>query len=284
MLVCTLFFVSWFRGYSQFVTAFRSSTRKNFSSIRRSHSVHKSVLISSFSFRWLKRSLAHYCVSLKSYLNISPGPESVILKPSANIRSLFFPARRFVKIFLIPFAIFAALKLSIMFHRNIKLIIAALMVIAAIWQFTEGNIGNGIFLILLSLIPVFLYFKNEFILLAFLKLRKQDFAGAQKWLSYIKNPETALVRKQQGYFNYLHGIMLAQTNLTQAEKYFKKAIQLGLSMDMDLAVAKLNLAGIAMSRRRKIEATALLSEAKKLDKQGMLKDQIAMMKDQMKKI
>ncbi|HEX8562652.1 MAG TPA: DUF2892 domain-containing protein [Flavobacterium sp.] len=171
-----------------------------------------------------------------------------------------------------------------MFHRNIKLIIAALMVIAAIWQFTEGNIGNGIFLILLSLIPVFLYFKNEFILLAFLKLRKQDFAGAQKWLSYIKNPETALVRKQQGYFNYLHGIMLAQTNLTQAEKYFKKAIQLGLSMDMDLAVAKLNLAGIAMSRRRKIEATALLSEAKKLDKQGMLKDQIAMMKDQMKKI
>ena len=53
---------------------------------------------------------------------------------------------------------------------------------------------------------------------------------------------------------------------------------------MDLAVAKLNLAGVAMSRRRKIEATNLLAEAKKLDKQGMLKDQIKMMKDQMKKI
>jgi hypothetical protein len=34
---------------------------------------------------------------------------------------------------------------------------------------------------------------------------------------------------------------------------FKKAIELGLSMDMDLAVAKLNLAGVAMSRRRKLE-------------------------------
>lgn len=171
-----------------------------------------------------------------------------------------------------------------MFHRNIKLILAGLIIATGIWQFTENNIGNGIFLILFSLIFILLYFKNEFILLAFLKLRKQDFPGAQKWLAYIKNPETSLVRKQQGYYNYLHGLMLSQTNLTQSEKYFKKAIELGLSMDMDLAVAKLNLAGVAMSRRRKIEATNLLAEAKKLDKQGMLKDQIKMMKDQMKKI
>jgi tetratricopeptide (TPR) repeat protein len=171
-----------------------------------------------------------------------------------------------------------------MFHRNIKLVLAALIIVTAIWQMTEGNIGNGIFLIILSAIPIFLYFKNEFILLAFLKLRKQDFAGAQKWLTYIKNPSTALVRKQQGYYNYLHGIMLSQTNLLQAEKYFKKAIELGLSMDMDLAVAKLNLAGVAMTRRRKLEATNLMNEAKKLDKHNMLKDQIVMMKDQLKKM
>jgi tetratricopeptide (TPR) repeat protein len=171
-----------------------------------------------------------------------------------------------------------------MFHRNIKLVIAALIIITGFWQFTESNIGNGIFLILLSIIPIFLYFKNELILLAFLKLRKQDFVGAKKWLDKIKNPESALVQKQQGYFNYLHGLMISQTNLNQAEKYFKKAISLGLNMDQDLALAKLNLAGIALSRRRKIEATNLLNEAKKLDKQNMLKDQIKMMKDQMKKI
>lgn len=171
-----------------------------------------------------------------------------------------------------------------MFHRFLKLIIAGLMIVVAIWQMTEGYIGNGIFLLLLSILPIILYFRNEFILLAFLRMRKQDFAGAQKWLSYIKNPETALVRKQQGYYNYLHGIMLSQTNLIQAEKYFKKAIELGLNMDMDLAVAKLNLAGVALTRRRKLEATNLLNEAKKLDKQGMLKDQIVMMKEQLKRI
>jgi tetratricopeptide (TPR) repeat protein len=171
-----------------------------------------------------------------------------------------------------------------MFHRNIKIVIAALIFATAVWQFTESNIGNGIFLIILTLIPIFLYFRNEFILLAFLQLRKQNFEGAKKWLAKIKNPETALVQKQQGYYNYLQGLMLSQTNLIQAEKYFKKAIQLGLNMDMDLAVAKLNLAGVALSRRRKLEATNLISEVKKLDKQGMLADQIKMMKEQMKKI
>lgn len=171
-----------------------------------------------------------------------------------------------------------------MFHRYIKLVIAALILATAIWQFTESNIGNGIFLLLLMSIVVLLYFKNEFILLAFLKLRKQDFEGAQKWLSYIKNPDTALVRKQNGYYNYLQGIMVSQTNLNASEKFMKKAVELGLSMDQDLAMAKLQLAGVAMTKRRKVEATRLLNEAKKLDKQNMLKDQIRMMKEQMKRM
>lgn len=171
-----------------------------------------------------------------------------------------------------------------MFNKNIKLVLAGIIIITAFWQFFEGNIGNGIMLILLSLIFIFLYFKNEMILLAFLRLRKQDFEGAKKWLDKIKDPEAALTKKQQGYYWYLHGLMLSQTNITKAEKYFKKAIKLGLSMDQDLAMAKLNLAGIAMTKRRKREAQMLLTEAKKLDKHGMLKEQIQMMKQQMKKI
>lgn len=159
------------------------------------------------------------------------------------------------------------------------------MVVAyAVYQFTQSEIMNGIFLLLLAGVFIFLYFKNELILLAFLKLRKQDFPGAMKWLEKIKNPEAALVTKQQGYYNYLHGLMISQTSMTKAEKFFKRAIELGLNMDQDLAVAKLNLAGIAMTKRRKREATTLLTEAKKLDKHNMLTDQIKMMKEQMKKI
>ncbi|PTX43305.1 hypothetical protein C8P64_1832 [Christiangramia gaetbulicola] len=171
-----------------------------------------------------------------------------------------------------------------MFNKNIKLVLAGLILAAAIWQFIEGEIGNGIALILLAGIFIFLYFKNEMILLAFLRLRKQDFPGAKKWLDRINDPEKALVQKQQGYYWYLHGLMVSQTNITQAEKFFKRALKLGLSMDHDLAMAKLNLAGIAMTKRRKREATMLLNEAKKLDKHGMMNDQIRMMKEQMKKI
>lgn len=171
-----------------------------------------------------------------------------------------------------------------MFHKNIKLVLAVLITAWSVYEFSQGNIMNGITILLLAGIFVLLYFKNEFILLAFLQLRKQNFEGAKKWLGYIKNPETALTTKQQGYYNYLHGIMLSQTNITQAEKYLRKAVRLGLSMDHDLAMAKLQLAGIAMTKRRKREAMNLMTEAKKLDKHGMLKEQMQMMKQQMKKI
>ena len=170
-----------------------------------------------------------------------------------------------------------------MFNKNLKLVLAVLIVAIAVWQFSEENIGNGIMYILLSSIFIFLYFKNEIILLAFLRLRKEDFPGAKKWLDKIGNPEASLVKKQQGYYNYLNGLMVSQTNMNEAEKYFKKAISLGLSMDTDLAMAKLNLAGIAMSKNRKREAQTLLTEAKKLDKHNMLDNQIKMMKNQMKK-
>ncbi|MCM4153082.1 hypothetical protein DHD05_15940 [Arenibacter sp. N53] len=171
-----------------------------------------------------------------------------------------------------------------MFNKNLKIVIAALIIAYAVYQFIEGNIGNGISLIFLSSIFIFLYFRNEIILLAFLRMRKQDLEGTKKWLDKIKNPDAALTQKQNGYYNYLNGIIFSQTNLTQAEKYFKKALKFGLNMDYDVAMAKLSLAGIAMQKRRKREATMLLNEAKKLDKQNMLAEQIKMMQQQMKKI
>ena len=171
-----------------------------------------------------------------------------------------------------------------MFNKYIKIALAALVIGYAGYQFVEGNIGNGISLILLSIVFIFLYFRNEMILLAFLRMRKQDLDGTQKWLEKIKNPESALTQKQQGYYNYLYGIIYSQKNLTQAEKYFRKALKLGLNMDYDVAMAKLSLAGIAMQKRRKREATTLLQEAKKLDKNNMLTEQIKMMQQQMKRI
>ena len=52
-----------------------------------------------------------------------------------------------------------------MYNKVFKLIIAALIIAYAIYQFTEGFIGNGIMYLLLSTIFIFLYFKNEIRLL-----------------------------------------------------------------------------------------------------------------------
>ena len=171
-----------------------------------------------------------------------------------------------------------------MFPKFIKLIFAIFSFGYAIYQFIDDYIGNGIMMLIVSAMFVLLYFKNEIIFLAFLRLRKQDFDGTQKWLLRIKNVEANLVRKQQGYYNYLFGIIHSQKNLTQAEKYFKTAIKLGLSMNHDLAMAKMSLAGIYLQKRRKREAQSLLSEAKKLDKHGMLSGQMKIIQQQMKKI
>jgi tetratricopeptide (TPR) repeat protein len=171
-----------------------------------------------------------------------------------------------------------------MFPKIIKLILAILSLGYGIYQFIDDYIGNGILFVLLSGMFVLLYFKNEIIFLSFLRLRKQDFEGTEKWLNRIPNIERNLVRKQQGYYYYLMGIIQSQKNLTQAEKHFKTALKLGLSMNHDLAMAKMSLAGIYLQKRRKREAQQLLTEAKKLDKHGMLTGQMKMIQQQMKKI
>lgn len=175
-------------------------------------------------------------------------------------------------------------KIKIMFPKVIKIILAILTLSYGVYQIVDDYIGNGIMLILLAGMFVLLYFKNELIFLSFLRLRKQDFVGTEKWLLKIPNVERNLVKKQQGYYNYLMGIIQSQKNLTLAEKYFKAALKLGLSMNHDLAMAKMSLAGIYLQKRRKREAQQLLSEAKKLDKHGMLTGQMKMMQQQMKKI
>jgi len=154
----------------------------------------------------------------------------------------------------------------------------------SIWQFIEGNVGNGIFLILLMIIVGITIFFNEMMLLAFLQIRKGNLAKGEKYLDMIKKPELML-KTQSAYYYFLKGLIVAQLSTPgKSETWFKKALSTGLRMKHDQAVAKLNLAGIAASRRRKREAINLLNEAKKLDERNMIGDQIKLMKSQLGRI
>lgn len=169
-------------------------------------------------------------------------------------------------------------------NKYIKLVLAVLLVAGAVYMFSNREYAWGFILILLTVFPVLLFFRNEYILLAFWQMRKQNLEKAKSWLLKIKNPEGQLVRKQMGYYNYLLGITEAQTNVNAAEKYMRKALDYGLSFKHDRAMAKLSLAGAVMAKGRKQEAETLLKEAKALDNQGMFTDQIKMMQDQMKRV
>lgn len=169
-------------------------------------------------------------------------------------------------------------------NKYIKLVLAVLLIAGAVFMFTEREYGWGFILILLAIFPVILFFRNEFILLAFWQMRKQNMEKAKSWLIKIKNPESQLIRKQMGYYNYLMGITEAQTNVNASEKYMRKALDYGLSFKHDRAMAKLSLAGAVMAKGRKQEAETLLKEAKALDVQGMFTDQIKMMQEQIKRV
>lgn len=169
-------------------------------------------------------------------------------------------------------------------NKYIKLVIAAILFVAGVYMFTEREYGWGVLLLLLTALPIFLFFRNEFILLAFWQMRQQNMEGAKKWLGYIKNPKSQLINKQMGYYNFMQGLAEGQNNITKAEQYMRKALDHGLSFAHDRAMAKLNLAAGAMGRGRKQEAKKWLKEAKTDDKQGMLTDQIKMFEEQMKRM
>ena len=170
-----------------------------------------------------------------------------------------------------------------MYNKEIKIALALIILACSIFLFNSGEIGYGIVVLIIMGLIILSIFKDERIVKAFYHLRKNDMQKAASTLNKIKHPEK-LIRSQEAYYYYLNGLILSQTQMNQSEKFFKKALSIGLRTDTDKAVAKLNLAGLAMSRRKKREATTLITEAKKLDKHNMLDEQLKMMKQQLKRI
>ena len=163
----------------------------------------------------------------------------------------------------------------------IRLIISGALLGAAITLMVFSYWGWGILVLLLALLVLVTFFFNENMLIAQYFLRKDNMAKSEQWLNKITNYEKQLLSAQHGYYNLLIGLIESRKAPMQAEKYFKRALSLGMTMDHNTALAKLSLAGIAMAKRNKREATMYLQEAKKADKNKLLAEQIKMMQGQM---
>ncbi|MEO3403593.1 DUF2892 domain-containing protein [Mucilaginibacter sp. CAU 1740] len=163
----------------------------------------------------------------------------------------------------------------------VRLVIACVVMGAAIALCAFGFWGWGILVLFLGGIVLLSFFFNENMIIAQYFLRKEDSVKSEAWLLKITDYEKQLYKTQHGYYNLLIGLIESRKAPMKAEKYFKKALSLGMKMSHNTALAKLSLAGIAMAKRDKREATRLLSEASKDDKNKLLTEQIKMMKGQM---
>jgi hypothetical protein len=163
----------------------------------------------------------------------------------------------------------------------IRLIIACVVLGGAVAMSVFGLWGWGILVFFIGALILLSYFFNENMIIAQYYLRKENSAEAEKWLLKVTDYEKQLNKNQHGYYNLLLGLIESRNAPMKSEKYFKKALSLGMKMSHNVALAKLSLAGIAMAKRNKREAQMYLQEAQKEDKNKLLDEQIKMMKSQM---
>lgn len=168
-----------------------------------------------------------------------------------------------------------------MISNIVRLIVACVVFAAAVVLAVFGFWGWGILTLFIGGIILLSFFFNENMIIAQYFLRKENTEKSEEWLLKIKDYEKELHKNQHGYYNLLIGLIESRKAPLKSEKYFKKALQLGMSMSHNTALAKLSLAGISMAKRNKREAQMYLSEAAKDDKNKLLADQIKMMKTQM---
>ena len=150
-----------------------------------------------------------------------------------------------------------------------------------VWLFATGHWGWGITFLFITAIIVLSFFRNENMILALNQMRVGNTDKAKKYIDRITHPQF-LPKKQHAYILFLKAVMGSQEmGFAKSEQMLRKALELGLRQPEDNAVARMHLAGICAQTGRKNEAVSLLAEAKKMDKNGMLKDQIKMMQQQL---
>jgi tetratricopeptide (TPR) repeat protein len=163
----------------------------------------------------------------------------------------------------------------------IRISIALGFLSALVYMFISGDWGWGLFLLLPLALVMLSFFRNENMILALNQMRLGNQDKAKKYINRISAPQF-LPKKQHAYVLYLKAIMNSQEiGFAQSEVLLRKALALGLRTTEDNAVARMHLAGVCAQTGRKGEALSLLAEAKKIDKKGVVKDQVKMMQQQL---
>ena len=167
-----------------------------------------------------------------------------------------------------------------MITRLLKILLAGSSLAYTVYLFTKAQTGAAIGMIFVTIILILATLRSMRLVMAFVYLRQQKMDDAKNWLAKIK--EKQLWPRQRGYYYFLMGSLTMEQNMNDAEKFLKRALQLGLRKDHDKAATNLNLAVVASARRKAPEAMRLIKECKRLDAKGVLARDIKMVEDAIK--
>lgn len=156
--------------------------------------------------------------------------------------------------------------------RILKFALTAASASYAVQLFRTGHTGAGIGMVMLAALFGVTILRSVRMILVALRIQQQKMDKARELLGGI-NPKH-LWPSSRGQYWFLQGNLLLESSLSEAEKAFRTALDCGLRRDEEKAAVMLNLAAIQSTKRRTKEAKALIAQAKRLDKKGMLKNDI----------
>jgi hypothetical protein len=163
----------------------------------------------------------------------------------------------------------------------IRCIVAASSLSYVVYLFGAGHWGWAICMIFVTAIIGLSFFRNERMIMGLNQMRLGNTDKAKEHINKITAPQF-LPKKQHAYVLFLQAVLNSQEiGFAKSEQLLRKALGMGLRTDQDNAVARMHLAGICAQTNRRSEAVSLLAEAKKLDKSGMMREQINQMQKQM---
>jgi len=167
----------------------------------------------------------------------------------------------------------------------IKFLIRCLVALSSlsyvIYLFSTGHWGWAICMIFVTAIIGLSFFRNERMIMGLNQMRLGNTDKAKEHINKIAAPQF-LPKKQHAYVLFLQAVLNSQElGFSKSEQLLRKALLMGLRTEQDNAVARMHLAGICAQTNRRQEAVSLLAEAKKLDKSGVMKEQISQMQKQL---
>ncbi len=163
----------------------------------------------------------------------------------------------------------------------IRCALALASILFTVILFAQGHWGWGIVMIFVTAIIGLTFFRNENMILAMNQMRLGNTDKAKYLMNKITHPQL-MPRRQHAYVIFLQAVLNTQEfGFGKSEAMLRKALSLGLRTQQDNAVARMHLAGICAQTGRKSEAVSLLAEAKKMDDNGMMRDQIVQMQKQL---